>query len=269
MRITDITESLPAVMGILNVTPDSFSDGGKYLDPESAVKKAEEMISQGADIIDIGGESTRPGAEKIHFEEEIKRIIPVIKEIRKKFDIRISCDTSKYEVAERAIAAGADMINDVAGFKCPQMRKVAAENNAAICIMHMKGTVRTMQENPVYENVLEEIRDFLYGQAALCEDDGIDRSNIIIDPGIGFGKQLEHNLKILSNIKYFAEKYPVMIGASRKSFLNNILGIPVEERLAGSLAVASYSTLNSAAVLRVHDVKETRETIKVIKALEG
>lgn len=254
-------------MGILNVTSDSFFDGGKYLNQGDAFKRACRMVEEGADIIDVGGESTRPGVGEVPAEKEIKRVIPVIEKIKKELNVKISCDTSKYEVAERALEAGADMINDVRGFRDPEMRRVACNSNAAICIMHMQGNPRTMQNNPVYKDVISEIKDFLYTQAEICKEDSINTDNIIIDPGIGFGKTLEHNLKILANIELF-DKYPVMVGASRKSFLEKLLNAPVEERLPGSLSAAAYCALKNVSILRVHDVKPTKDVVKAIKALK-
>ncbi|MBN2406912.1 MAG: dihydropteroate synthase [Elusimicrobia bacterium] len=267
MKIRDITRGRAAVMGILNVTEDSFYDGGKYLEQGPAAARAREMLAEGADIIDVGGESTRPGARGISGEEEISRVIPVIDMIAGETGAKISCDTSKRRVAEEALKHGAVMINDVTGFADPGMRKTAAAYDAAVCIMHMRGTPRDMQDDPSYEDVLPEIRDFLYERAALCEGDGISPENIMIDPGIGFGKTLEHNLKILANIEYFCGRYPVMIGASRKSFLQMLLGIPKQERLSGSVAAAVYSAMGGASVLRVHDVKETKEALRLVEAL--
>jgi len=260
----------PIIMGILNVTPDSFSDGGRYFNLENAVEKASQMVNDGADIIDVGGESSRPGAGAVTLEEELKRVIPVIKEISKNLKVKISCDTYKHEVAKEALEHGADMINDITGFRDTQMRKVAVDFNASICIMHMQGAPHTMQENPEYENVLRQVKDFLYQQARICQEEGIDPDKIIIDPGIGFGKTLEHNIEILANIEYFSGKYPIMIGASRKSFIEKILGEPIlpDKRLSGSLAVATYCCLKDVSILRVHDVKETRDVIKVTKSLK-
>ncbi|MFC2061427.1 dihydropteroate synthase [Elusimicrobiota bacterium] len=268
MKISELPNNPSAIMGILNITPDSFYDGGKFIDPDHALKQAEEMAGQGADIIDIGGESTRPGSGEISVEEELARVIPVIKKIKEKLNIKISCDTSKHQVARKALESGAEMVNNVTGFIDPEMRKAASDFDAAVCIMHMKGTPRSMQNSPDYDDVLEEIRNFLYRQAELCEDEGISGDNIIIDPGIGFGKTLEHNVKILANLEYFSGRYPVMIGASRKSFLGMLLGTPVEERLPGSLAVAAHCVEKDVRVIRVHDVKETKETVDLIKTLK-
>lgn len=258
----------PAVMGVLNVTPDSFYNGGKYFKLKDALQRAREIAADGADMVDIGGESTRPGSEPISKDEELERVIPVIEKIKSDIDIKISCDTSKSEVAEAALKAGADMINDVCGFGDPKMRKVAAEYNASICIMHMEGTPQTMQENPVYGDVLSEIKEFLHKRASLCEEDGISHQNIVIDPGIGFGKTLEHNLEIIANIKYFTDKYPVLVGASRKSFLGAILNAPVDGRLAGSISVSCWLSLQGVKILRVHDVKETKDAIKIIQKIK-
>jgi dihydropteroate synthase len=267
MKIYEITSGRPAVMGILNVTSDSFSDGGDYLNTERAFERACRMAEEGADIIDVGGESTRPGALKVSAAEELDRVIPVIKKINSELDTKISCDTSKAEVAREAAAAGAVILNDVTGFTDPAMRKVAADTDAAICIMHMQGDPETMQNNPVYEDVLAEIREFLNTQAELCAEEGIDPENIIVDPGIGFGKTLEHNLKLLANIESVSSGYPVLVGASRKSFLGMLMkeSRPPDKRLAGSLAVASYTAVKGVSILRVHDVLETREALDVIQ----
>ncbi|MFH1414534.1 MAG: dihydropteroate synthase [Elusimicrobiota bacterium] len=268
MGVINKTGTGPVIMGILNVTPDSFYDGGKYSDSSKALDRARRMADEGAEIIDIGGESTRPGAEEVSLQKELDRVIPLIEDLRKELDISISCDTSKSAVAREALNAGADIINDVTGFTDPVMRKTVAEKGKTACIMHMLGDSRTMQESPVYSDVLSEIKEFLYEQARVCEKEGIAPGNIIVDPGIGFGKTLEHNIKILANADYFAEKYPVLIGASRKSFIGNLLDRPVEDRLAGSIAVAAYAALKNTAVLRVHDVKATRDAVMMIKALK-
>jgi len=268
MKLSELIKVKPAVMGILNVTPDSFSDGGKFFDREAAFRKAVEMLEQGADLIDVGGESTRPGSEPVPVEVETERVVPVIEYIKKEHNAFVSCDTSKPAVAEAALEAGADMINDVTGFGNESMRKLAAENKSAVCIMHMKGTPKVMQEKPVYGNLLYEIRDYLHERAQACEKDGVSPENIIIDPGIGFGKTLEHNLNIIANIDFFAQRYPVLIGASRKSFIGSLTGAPVQERLPGSLAAAAYCCLKGVSVIRVHDVGETKQAIELIRALE-
>ncbi|HAX17797.1 MAG TPA: dihydropteroate synthase [Actinobacteria bacterium] len=259
----------PLIMGILNLTPDSFYDGGKYSSPDDAYRKASEMISEGVSIIDVGGMSTRPGSEEIDIEEEIKRTIPLIKKIKKNNDVLVSIDTYRSRVAEKAIDAGADIINDISGLMLDnKMKNVVASNNADIIIMHMKGTPRDMQTNPVYEDVVEEIYSFFYSQINYAVEAGIDREKIIIDPGIGFGKTVNDNYTILKNIEEFKSlNMPVMIGASRKSFIGAVLKLLPEERLEGSLAIASYCALKGIDILRVHDVRETIRAVKVINAI--
>ncbi len=256
-------------MGVLNVTEDSFSDGGKFLDLKSAVKRGLQIASEGADIIDVGGESTRPGAPEIDSSMELKRVIPVIEELALKNKLKISCDTSKPEVAEAALKSGAVMINDVSGMSCPRMRQIAAENDAAVCIMHMKGSPRTMQKNPHYDNVVEDIKDFLHRQAYACIKSGINRENIIVDPGIGFGKTVEHNLEIIRNIKKIAGEFPVLAGVSRKSFIGAVLNRSVDKRLAGSIACACFLALRGTDMLRVHDVRETADAVEMIRKINN
>lgn len=257
------------IIGVLNITPDSFSDGGLYLRPEDAIKRIEEMIGEGAEIIDIGGESSRPGAEPIGEEEELKRVIPVIDAIKKK-KVRFSIDTYRSKVAQEALKRGAEFVNDISGMRFDKnMVKVVSDYNARVIIMHMKGTPKNMQRNPVYEDVIDEIMNFFAERIVFCEKNGLKRENIILDPGIGFGKRLEDNLKILKNlIEFRSFGTPVMIGASRKSFIKGITGAPVDERLAGSLAAVSEAFLQGIDYVRVHDVKETKQYLDVISAIE-
>ena len=257
------------IMGVLNITPDSFSDGGLYLRPEDAIKRIEEMIGEGAEIIDIGGESSRPGAEPIGEEEELKRVIPVIDAIKKK-KVRFSIDTYRSKVAQEALKRGAEFVNDISGMRFDKnMVKVVSDYNARVIIMHMKGTPKNMQRNPGYEDVIDEIMNFFAERIVFCEKNGLKRENIILDPGIGFGKRLEDNLKILKNlIEFRSFGTPVMIGASRKSFIKGITGAPVDERLAGSLAAVSEAFLQGIDYVRVHDVKETKQYLDVISAIE-
>jgi len=257
------------IMGVLNITPDSFSDGGLYLHPEDAIKRIEEMIEEGAEIIDIGGESSRPGAEPIGEEEELKRVIPVIDAIKGK-KIRFSIDTYRSRVAQEALKGGAEIVNDISGMRFDKnMAKVVSDYNARVIIMHMKGTPKNMQENPIYKDVVDEIMDFFTEKIDFCEKNGIKRENIILDPGIGFGKRLEDNLKILKNlIEFRSFGIPVLIGASRKSFIKGITNAPVNERLAGSLAAVSEAFLQGINYVRVHDVKETKQYLDVISAIE-
>ncbi len=253
-------------MGILNVTPDSFSDGGRFLEKEKAVNRALRMKEAGAAIVDIGGESTRPGASPVSEQEEISRVIPVIEEVASR-GIPVSCDTSKPGVAREALRRGAVMINDVRGFSDPEMREGAAGYNAAVCVMHMKGTPRSMQSGPRYENLLSEIREYLHRQASLCREAGIPREEIFIDPGVGFGKTLEHNLELIANADFFTVRHPVLMGVSRKSFIGMISGLHPRDRLGGSVASACWLALKGVDILRVHDVKETVEALKVIKEI--
>lgn len=257
------------IMGILNVTPDSFYDGGHYFEKDKAFRRVETIVSEGAQIIDVGGMSTRPGSLPVSFEEEIDRIIPIIKYIKKNFDVLISADTYRSEVARRAIDAGAHIINDISGLSMDKnMAGVIAEGGVSVIIMHIKGTPENMQKNPEYENVIDEIYGYLEDRTDMAVNSGIKPEKIIIDPGIGFGKTLEHNLEIINKISEFKVLgYPVMIGASRKSFIEGILGLPVGERLEGSLAAAVYSVINGADILRVHDVGETVRAVKVARSI--
>jgi len=259
------------LMGILNVTPDSFSEGGTYFDKYLAIKRAYEMVEEGADIIDIGGESTRPGSEPVPLEEEIRRTIPVIEAIAKDIKIPISIDTYKAEVARRALDAGASMVNDISGLRAdPDMPKVISEYKAPVVIMHVKGTPKNMQVNPVYEALIPEIMDYLRMSIRLAVKFGIDEDKIIIDPGIGFGKTFDHNLEIIKNLHEFTllEK-PVMIGPSRKAFIGKILGdAPASERLEGTAAAVAISILNGANIIRVHDVKEMKKVALVADAVK-
>lgn len=257
------------IMGILNVTPDSFYDGGYYFEKEKAYKRVETIISEGADIIDVGGMSTRPGSLPVDTSEEIKRIIPVIEYINKNHNILISADTYRSETALRAIASGAHMINDISGLSMDKgMADVIRKNNVSLVIMHMKGTPENMQENPEYENVIDEIYDYLEDKANTAVNSGIKPEKIIVDPGIGFGKATEHNLKIINKVREFKMLgYPVLIGVSRKSFIGNVLDLPVEERLEGSLAASVCSVMEGVNILRVHDVKETIKAVKIAKSI--
>jgi dihydropteroate synthase len=259
------------VMGVLNVTPDSFYDGGFYFEREKAYKRAEIIINEGADIIDVGGMSTRPGSLPVSIKEETDRIIPVIKHIRKDYDILISADTCRPDVAEKAIEGGANIINDVSGLAMGKdMAGIIAKSGVSLIIMHIKGAPENMQDNPQYDNVMDEIYDFLEDRANEAIESGIKQEKIIVDPGIGFGKTLEHNLEILNKVSEFKMLgYPVIIGASRKSFIGNILDLPVSERLEGSIAAAVYSIINGVDILRVHDVRETIRAAEVAKRIKN
>ncbi len=258
------------IMGILNVTPDSFSDGGLYFDEKRAIEHAIRLVEEGADIIDIGGESTRPGSEPVPVEEEIRRTIPVIKTLSKEIKIPISIDTYKAEVARRALDAGASMVNDISGLRFdPAMPEVVAEYDVPVIIMHIKGRPRDMQLNPVYEALIPEIIDYLRISIRLALKFGIKEDRIIIDPGIGFGKTFEHNLELLNNLKEFSllEK-PIVIGVSRKAFIGKILGdIPPQDRLEGTAAAVAIAIYNGANIIRVHDVKEMVRVARVVDSI--
>ncbi|GBD97651.1 MAG TPA: dihydropteroate synthase [Nitrospirae bacterium] len=259
------------VMGILNVTPDSFSDGGTYFSKESAVEQALRMEDEGADIIDIGGESTRPGAEKISVKEEVNRVVPVIEALAGKVKVPISVDTYKSDVAKAAIQAGASIINDISGLRFdPEMPGIAAKNKVPVVIMHIKGTPRNMQKAPVYKALIPEIIDYLHEGIKIARDAGIPDDMIIIDPGIGFGKTVEHNLEIIKGLNEFTgfEK-PVLLGHSRKSFIGRMLGdLPVSERLEGTAAAAAIGIFNGANIIRVHDVKEMAGVAKIADGIK-
>ncbi|MBI5185801.1 MAG: dihydropteroate synthase [Nitrospinae bacterium] len=253
------------IMGVLNITSDSFYDGEASLDVGAALKRAGKMVEEGADIIDVGGESTRPGAMPVPSDEERKRILPVIREIRKNFPIPISVDTYKSETADAALAEGADIINDVGGLRRdPLMAGVAARYKAGVVVMHMLGTPRTMQDSPVYGDLMKEIGEYLGEGIDIGTRAGISRDRFIVDPGIGFGKTTAHNLTILKNLSTFLDlNKPILVGLSRKSFLGQITGLPVQERLEGSLAASVIAILNGASILRTHDVKETKRAAEV------
>ena len=250
-------------MGILNVTPDSFSDGGSWTDPSAAVVHAQQLVADGADIIDIGGESTRPGAEPVSAEEELRRTIPVIQELARRIDVPISIDTTKAVVAEQALAAGAEIVNDVSALTLdPAMVDVCRNHPCGVIVMHMLGTPQTMQEDPRYENVLTEVRDYLTQRVAALDAAGIAADRIVIDPGIGFGKTAQHNLDLLAHVdKLRNGGRPVLIGHSRKRFLGKLVGRKVEERLAGTVGVSIALAEAHADFLRVHDVAAVRDAI--------
>ncbi|MEA2096162.1 MAG: dihydropteroate synthase [Candidatus Cloacimonadota bacterium] len=258
------------IMGILNVTPDSFSDGNQYLDADKAVKRALEMIAAGADIIDIGGESTRPGAMKVNAESELERIIPVIKELCKKSDIPISIDTNKAEVAKEALQTGASILNDISAlqFDADMIKVLQNFPDVPVIIIHMQGAPETMQVDPHYDDVIEEILSFFEERINFCEENGIFKERIIIDPGIGFGKRQKDNLIILKKISEFkCLGIPIMMGASRKSFIGNIYDSDSMERLAGSLASTAFAFQNDIEIIRVHDVNEQKNFLNVMKEI--
>lgn len=256
-------------MGILNVTPDSFSDGGRYEQLDRALDRAWEMVDEGAAILDVGGESTRPGAIAVSIEEEIKRVVPVVNRLAAKLPIPLSVDTRHTEVMRRALEEGASMINDVNALRDEGAIEVVAENDAAVCLMHMKGDPRTMQKAPEYKNVVDEVENFLLERAELCEQSGIAADRIALDPGFGFGKKVKHNLRLMRSLpRLTAMGYPILVGVSRKSFIGELMGgVPAEARLQGSVAAALYAAQSGARLIRVHDVRATREALDVFWAL--
>ncbi len=257
-------------MGVINTTPDSFSDGGQFLDTSKAVKQALIMIEQGVDILDIGGESTRPGAAAVAVDEELRRTLPVIKEVRKLSDIPISIDTSKAEVMLAAADVGADLINDVWALRREGALEAAKKTGLPVCLMHMRGEPATMQEDPQYQNVVLEVRHFLRERLDMALDAGIPKKKLLIDPGFGFGKSLQQNLQLLNALPDFKSMgFPLLVGLSRKSMIGTILDKPVEERLFGSISAAVIAAMLGANIIRVHDVAETHDALAILKALKS
>jgi dihydropteroate synthase len=259
------------VMGIINVTPDSFFSTGRTLSPRLALEYAQRMVAEGADIIDIGGESSRPGSSSVTAQEELKRVLPVMECIHSECDVVLSVDTTKVEVARQALDCGASIINDISALRAdPNMKALAAERGAFVVLMHMQGVPRTMQAAPQYEDVTGEVLQFLEERAREAVRGGIARERLFIDPGIGFGKRLEHNLTLLRDIRRFAATgIPVLVGVSRKSFLGELLGLPASDRLEGTLAAEAVAVAAGADVLRVHDVKEGRRAADVARRLRS
>lgn len=260
----------PMIMGILNVTPDSFSDGGKYLDINTALDRVRDMISEGADIIDIGGESTKPGAKPVKIEEEMRRVLPIIQELSAETDVLISIDTQKSKVAEAALAAGAHIVNDIsAGRNSPEMFPLIAESQAGYVMMHMQGTPEFMQKAPHYQNVVKDICSFFEERLNNAEASEVNAAQIVLDPGIGFGKTLQDNLHILANMYEFHDfDRPLLLGASRKSFIGMFDQSDPEKRLGGSLAAALAAYLQNVQIFRVHDILETLQTLEVFTAIQ-
>jgi len=267
-RDIDLEEKV-VVMGVLNLTPNSFYDGGRYTREVQALRRVEEMIGEGADIIDVGGESVRPGAEPISLDEELSRVIPVIEKVRRLFPITISIDTYKAEVARQAIEKGAEMVNDISGLRFdPDLRKIVAGYGVPLILMHIKGTPKNMQDNPRYHSLMEEIISYLRKSIKLAEESGVDPARIIVDPGIGFGKTTAHNLEILRRLEELKSLgKPILVGLSRKSFIGNVLGLPQEERLEGGLAATSMAVSGGARIVRTHDVKPTRRAVDMVQAI--
>lgn len=258
------------VMGVLNVTPDSFSDGGRYRSVEDAVARGLQMVAEGAAIVDVGGESTRPGARGVGLEEELGRVVPVVEGLRARTTAVLSVDTSKPGMMRAAAAAGADMINDVRALREPGALEAAASSGCAVCLMHMLGEPRTMQEAPRYGDVVGEVRAFLAERVAACTAAGLAAERLVIDPGFGFGKTLQHNLELLRHLRELAVNgLPVLVGLSRKSTVGTITGRPADERVHGSVALAVVAALNGARILRVHDVTATVDALKVVSAVQN
>ena len=259
--------SRTVVMGILNTTPDSFSDGGRFPGVDAALRHAESMHLQGADIIDIGGESTRPGSGRVTLHEELDRVIPVIEAVKQNIDAVISIDTSKTQVMKEALAAGAAVINDINALRAQGAMAVAAANGAPVCLMHMQGEPGTMQEDPEYNDVIAQVRDYLYARARECIAAGINREQIVIDPGFGFGKTASHNLELLRGMDNLGTDYTVMAGLSRKSMIGKLLGLPMERRVHASVALALLAVNKGARILRVHDVGPTVDAVRMYEAV--
>jgi dihydropteroate synthase len=260
--------SRPQVMGILNITPDSFSDGGVFFAPGQAVAHALRMVEEGAAIIDVGGESTRPGAPPVSVDEELRRVIPVIEALHASLSVPVSIDTRKPEVMQAAVAAGAGLINDVNALQATGAIKLAARLGVPVCLMHMQGTPESMQQQPEYGDVVTEVTDFLTGRADACMQQGIAREQIVLDPGFGFGKTTAHNLLLLQHLEQLvASGYPVLAGLSRKSMIGQVLGLPVDKRLYPGVALAVLAVWKGAAIVRCHDVRETREAIQMCQAV--
>jgi dihydropteroate synthase len=262
--------SRPVVMGVLNVTPDSFSDGGRFLDPGRAFEHARRMVEEGAGIVDVGGESTRPGADPVPLADELARVLPLVERLAAALAVPVSVDTSKPEVMRRALAAGASMVNDVLGLRAPGAVEAVAESGAAACLMHMQGEPRTMQQAPAYGDVVAEVRAFLGERVQACREAGIAGERLVVDPGFGFGKTLEHNLALLAGLdRLVAGGPPVLVGLSRKSMIGQLTGRAADARLPGSLALAVIAVLNGASIVRAHDVAATVDAVKIAAAVRA
>ncbi|CCF11241.1 MULTISPECIES: dihydropteroate synthase [Pantoea] len=268
-RDSHLDLSFPHVMGILNVTPDSFSDGGKHNALVDALTHTNEMVNAGATIIDVGGESTRPGADEVSVEEELERVIPVVAAIAQRFEVWISVDTSKAEVIREAASVGAHIINDVRSLSEPGALAAAAATGLPVCLMHMKGDPRTMQQAPAYQDIVSEVDAYFVEQLARCEAAGIKKENLLLDPGFGFGKNLSHNYELLARLSEFHHfGLPLLVGMSRKSMIGQLLNVGPGQRLTGSLACAVIAAMQGAHIIRVHDVKETVEAMRVVEATQ-
>jgi dihydropteroate synthase len=268
-RHKTLSLNCPKVMGILNVTPDSFSDGGRFSTVNNAINHAQEMITSGADFIDVGGESTRPGADNVTEQQELDRVVPVIEALHARFDVVISIDSSKATVMKASVDAGAGLINDVRALQEPGALEVAAHAEVAVCLMHMRGQPRSMQDAPHYDNVLSDVQQFLRTRTQTCIEAGIHKEQILVDPGFGFGKNLAHNYQLLARLKELHQLgYPLLVGMSRKSMIGQLLDRTTDERLAGSVALATIAALKGAQIIRVHDVKETVDAVKIVSMLQ-
>ena len=266
-RGSELDLSFPHIMGILNMTPDSFSDGGRHKTLIDAITHANEMVIAGATILDIGGESTRPGADEVSVEDELARVIPVVEALSQRFEVWISVDTSKPEVIRAAAAAGAHLINDIRSLNEPGAREAAADVDLPVCLMHMQGEPKSMQHSPSYQQIITEVDSFLATEIERCIAAGIRRENILIDPGFGFGKNLQHNYELLANLSHFHHfDLPLLVGMSRKSMIGQLLNVGPTQRLSGSLACAVIAAMQGAQIIRVHDVKESVEAIRVVEA---
>ncbi len=273
-RERDICFDTPKVMGILNVTPDSFSDGGQYSSLETALQQASNMLQAGASFIDVGGESTRPGALAVSLQEELDRVIPVIEVLSKEMDVVVSIDTSKAQVMTEAVQAGASLINDVRALRNEGALAAAvmAANkfNVPSCLMHMQGEPQTMQKAPQYDGVVQQVTEFFIQQIAKCQEAGLERKHILIDPGFGFGKTLNHNYQLLKHLQDFKQlDVPVLVGMSRKSMIGNLLHRDINQRLAGNIATATIAALSGIGIIRVHDVVETMDAINIVNKLQS
>ena len=271
MKLTAKTKTLdlssPQIMGILNFTPDSFSDSGQFFQLDKALVQVETMLQQGASIIDIGGESTRPMAEEVTLEQELERVIPLVEAVRQRFDCWISVDTSKARVMQEAANAGMDLINDIRALREPNALQTAVQLGLPVCIMHMQGQPRTMQLNPHYDDVVADVLKFMQQRTEQCLTSGIKKENLLWDPGFGFGKSVQHNYRLLQQLSVFCEQgYPVLAGISRKSMIGAVLDKTVEQRMVGSISAALIAAMKGACILRVHDVGETADALKIWQA---
>ena len=268
LRIGPLEFDVPTVMGVLNVTPDSFSDGGKFLTRDAALRRAESMAAAGASIIDVGGESTRPGSGDVSEQEELDRVLPVIEGVIGGVDTALSIDTSKPGVMREAIAAGASMINDIRALREDGALKAAVELQVPVCLMHMQGQPRTMQERPTYDNVIAEVKGFLAERIATCREAGLDEELLIVDPGFGFGKTRQHNIELLANLRQLEQLgCPILAGLSKKATLGELTGRDVDERMPASVAAAVIAVMRGADVVRVHDVRETVDALRIAAAV--